>query len=40
LQIGLNSPFARQGRLSPRLEANVASFANWYARQLLGQDQH
>ena len=39
-QVGLNLPFARQGRLSPHLEANVGAFANWYARQLLGQDQH
>ncbi len=34
-QRGLNSPFARQGRFSPTLEANVASFAKWYAQQFL-----
>ncbi|MEM7346198.1 MAG: aromatic ring-hydroxylating dioxygenase subunit alpha [Chloroflexota bacterium] len=34
-QQGLNSPFARQGPFSALLEANVASFANWYAQQLL-----
>ncbi len=33
-QLGLNSPFARQGRFQPLLEANVAAFAQWYARQL------
>jgi phenylpropionate dioxygenase-like ring-hydroxylating dioxygenase large terminal subunit len=32
---GLNSPFAKQGPFSPLLEANVAAFANWYARQML-----
>jgi phenylpropionate dioxygenase-like ring-hydroxylating dioxygenase large terminal subunit len=36
-QIGLNSPFAEQGRFSPNLEANVASFANWYAKTMLGK---
>jgi phenylpropionate dioxygenase-like ring-hydroxylating dioxygenase large terminal subunit len=35
-QLGLNSPFAQQGRFQPLLEANVAAFANWYARQMLG----
>ena len=35
-QLGLKSPFAEQGRFSPNLEANVASFANWYARTMLG----
>jgi phenylpropionate dioxygenase-like ring-hydroxylating dioxygenase large terminal subunit len=35
-QRGLNSPVARQGPFSPHLEANVATFANWYARQMLG----
>ncbi len=30
-QRGLNSPLATQGRFSPILEANVASFARWYA---------
>ena len=35
-QIGLNSPFAEQGRFEPLREANVASFANWYARTMLG----
>lgn len=34
-QRGLNSPFVQQGPFSPLLEANVASFAHWYARQLL-----
>ncbi len=34
-QRGLNSPFARQGRFSPLLEANVASFAHWYAGQMI-----
>jgi phenylpropionate dioxygenase-like ring-hydroxylating dioxygenase large terminal subunit len=34
-QRGLNSPFAEQGRFSPLLEANVASFARWYAEQML-----
>ena len=38
-QLGLKSPFAEQGRFSPNLEANVASFANWYARTMLGQAQ-
>ena len=33
-QRGLNSPFAQQGRFSPLLEANVASFARWYAEQM------
>lgn len=38
-QRGLNSPFAKQGRFSPLMEPNVASFAHWYARQLIaGQD--
>ncbi len=35
-QLGLNSPFAEQGRFSPNMEANVAAFANWYARTMLG----
>lgn len=34
-QIGLNSPFAMQGRVHPLLESNVASFARWYAQQLV-----
>ena len=32
-QLGLNSPFARQGRFQPLLEPNVANFAFWYADQ-------
>lgn len=32
---GLNSPFAQQGPFAPLLEANVAAFASWYARQML-----
>jgi phenylpropionate dioxygenase-like ring-hydroxylating dioxygenase large terminal subunit len=32
-QIGLGSPFARQGRFSS-LEPSVASFARWYAERL------
>ena len=32
-QVGLNSPFAKQGRVHPHLESNVAGFANWYAQQ-------
>ena len=35
-QLGLNSAFAQQGRFQPLLEDNVAAFANWYARQMLG----
>ena len=31
---GLSSPDARPGRFQPLLEANVASFARWYAHQL------
>lgn len=34
-QIGLNSPFAMQGRFHPLLEANVAAFARWYAQTLI-----
>ncbi len=34
---GLCSPLARQGRYCARLEPNVASFAFWYAGQLLDQ---
>ncbi len=34
-QRGLASPYARQGRFQPLLEANVASFARWYAEQML-----
>ena len=34
-QRGLSSPFAKQGRFSPLLEANVASFARWYAEQMM-----
>ncbi len=37
-QLGLKSPFAEQGRFSPNLEANVASFANWYAKTMLAQN--
>ncbi len=33
-QKGLSSPYARQGRFQPHLEANVAAFARWYARQM------
>ena len=33
-QLGLNSPFAQQGRYHPELEPNVANFAIWYARQM------
>ena len=33
-QIGLDSPFARQGRYSS-LEPSVASFARWYAGRLI-----
>ena len=34
-QRGLNSPHARQGRFSPLREVNVASFARWYAGEVL-----
>ena len=34
-QAGLRSPYAAQGRFSPLMEANVASFAKWYANRLL-----
>ncbi len=34
-QAGLRNPYAEQGRFSPLLEANVVSFANWYARKLI-----
>lgn len=33
-QLGLSSPFARQGGFS-WLEPSVASFARWYAQRLL-----
>jgi len=33
-QKGLSSPYARQGKFQPHLEANVAAFARWYARQM------
>ncbi|HIB39732.1 MAG TPA: aromatic ring-hydroxylating dioxygenase subunit alpha [Candidatus Lambdaproteobacteria bacterium] len=36
-QRGLASSDARQGRFQPHLEANVASFARWYADQWLRQ---
>ena len=36
-QRGLASSDACQGRFQPQLEANVASFAKWYADQLLSQ---
>jgi hypothetical protein len=36
-QRGLASSDARQGRFQPHLEANVASFAKWYADQWLRQ---
>ena len=36
-QRGLASSDACQGRFQPLLEANVASFAKWYADQLLSQ---
>ena len=32
---GLSSPLARQGRFCSTLEANVANFAFWYAKQIL-----
>ena len=32
---GLSSPDARPGRFQPRLEPNVAAFANWYAGKIL-----
>ena len=35
-QKGLSSPDARSGRFQPDLEANVASFAKWYAQQMSG----
>ncbi|MGI9513208.1 MAG: aromatic ring-hydroxylating oxygenase subunit alpha [Anderseniella sp.] len=35
-QKGLSSPYTRPGRFQPHLEANVASFACWYARQMRG----
>jgi len=34
-QAGLRSPYAVQGRFSPLMEANVVSFAKWYANRLL-----
>lgn len=34
-QRGLNSPDARQGPFHPLLEANVASFARWYADRMI-----
>ncbi len=34
-QAGLAHPDARQGRFQPELEPNVASFASWYADQML-----
>ena len=34
-QKGLSSVFARPGRFSAHLEANVAAFAKWYAEELL-----
>ena len=34
-QAGLRSPYAAQGRFSPLMEANVASFAKWYANRLI-----
>ncbi len=34
-QAGLRNPYAEQGRFSPLLEANVVSFANWYAKKLI-----
>lgn len=34
-QNGLGSSYAKQGRFSPLLEANVAFFAKWYAKKLL-----
>jgi phenylpropionate dioxygenase-like ring-hydroxylating dioxygenase large terminal subunit len=36
-QRGLSSVFAQAGRFSPLLEANVASFAKWYAEQMQTQ---
>ena len=36
-QRGLDSLDARQGRFQPQLEANVSSFARWYADQWLRQ---
>ena len=36
-QCGLASPDSSQGRFQPHLEANVASFARWYADQWPGQ---
>ena len=37
-QNGLRSSYAEQGRFSPLLEANVAFFAEWYAKKLLYSD--
>lgn len=34
---GLSSPDARPGRFQPRLEPNVAAFANWYAGKILAE---
>ncbi len=34
-QAGIRSPYARPGRFSPLLEANVARFADWYAGRML-----
>jgi phenylpropionate dioxygenase-like ring-hydroxylating dioxygenase large terminal subunit len=34
-QHGLSNPAARQGRIQPLLEPNVARFANWYAKQMM-----
>ena len=39
-QRGLNSPYAKPGRFSPLMEANVASFAQWYAREMVDFQDH
>lgn len=38
-QRGLASPHARQGRFSPLLESNVATFARWYAARMLSPNE-
>lgn len=37
---GLKSSDAKQGRFHPLLEANVASFANWYAKKMIATNAH
>jgi phenylpropionate dioxygenase-like ring-hydroxylating dioxygenase large terminal subunit len=37
---GIKAPDAKQGRFHPLLEANVASFANWYATKMTAIETH